>query len=100
MARAGGRQPSLLCRSYGASRSLLVVEDALAVAARGARESIWLGFEPGHRARPGEGRADRVDGSTMEANAALRTIVRVITGLLDPHVSAATLRAAAVVESQ
>jgi hypothetical protein len=36
----------------------------------------------------------------MEANAALRTIVRVITGLLDPHVSAATLRAAAVVESQ
>ncbi len=45
-----------------------------------AREGVRLGVEARGRARPCERRADRVDGSTMEANAALRTIVRRDTG--------------------
>jgi Transposase domain (DUF772) len=40
-------------------RPFVVIEDALAFAARGARASVWLGIEPGRRARLGEERADR-----------------------------------------
>ena len=54
----------------------MAVAHALASAARGARDGVWLGAEARGRARPCEGGTIGVDGSTMEANAALRTIVR------------------------
>src|SRR5512132_2767229 len=56
--------------------SLLAVEDAEPPVARGSRGGVRLGAGADRRARPGEGERIGVDASTMEANAALRTIVR------------------------
>jgi hypothetical protein len=62
------------------SRSLLAVEDGLAPAARSAREVFgWVLDLVAERGLV-KGERIGVDGSTMEANAALRTIVRRYTG--------------------
>src|SRR6185369_11494483 len=55
---------------------LVAQQDPRAAARRGARGGVRLGAAAAGRARPDRGGPDGVDASTMEANAALRAIVR------------------------